>query len=1281
MATYASNITPRLRMSRHSPVHYDRNSPVASTSDAGPSRLSDFSRLIGMNLKDTELSDDLYLASEQDNMSKVSAPSTSSRSENPAAVLRALLSRLPAHPPSPTQAQDPSLIYASERESDYDMSESEPMQGAPSIAQESLKDIFSKALRDPGDTPQKNGRRRNSIDTSEVEASPRVAKERANNKGKRRSLSDDEVEKTEYPGRTETRSKIVSQPITMEFLRERFSSTPNSRASVKSGKSPSSSSNHDSSNDTATILRDLNSSQATPPAATSTPQQSLRMSTNSQFQFQSNLLDQDMEMQHAVEGVDSFEENFVDQSGNAAHVTVKARPSNTLILSIVSPSLKVQGRPVSRNENEDQMSPKHTPMPSIKPHARQGLRPSYGKTFNDEYSRSNHRPSPLQRPRSFVQHDASHNSQSRLDPAHYDNSRLSPIPHARLNRHQSFSSSRGSSPSGSSRMSMNHDDEPIDILHERERNWNSPRPVWHKPPASPTFKPTAHLHGSSSLSPPPATSSPPQVEGRSRANSFRNTKELKEQHSIHHRKPNRASFLGPDSGGQTQPTRPLSPLPTEQSSPTPNRVSSLQHADSSYLLDDSKSRHHPPRSPSPSFSKKSSGSPHTTNNPNNFKKPSPTLPSRGQRGVSPFRSQREDLSGPQGHSMTTTPRRKSSSASNHSPQLASSAASSPSNVARIASPKLQQEHVDRNEETETDDMRETDFSSQDYTPDVKTLVPSSNTLGGRRSRSRTPPRSDDLMQETIVPTTPRIFVQDHTPPRDAYQELPASPSTPPRRPTSRNSMAEFKDPAPSNTLPDLPTPSSSDESDGNPQFPRATPKMNENEPQNPIGMATPRLPGGWMNTPKPPRDFVRRGGSVPGDDLSQNFPTESQLATYDGLETPRRNTGENNFHSFTKTPKPPGGWLATKIPTSPTSYGQQDEDSQSEIGQNQGLLTPVASLSKGSMLDPKTPAVPGAWATTPAARRSILKVRFNPETPSVQDKGYDNAEDIHPFSDVKDADIDDARSSSQVQENSFATSPPSPRSPRRVKSPNIRVLDAFGREREPTPVQEIVSQSRSMIGLDEAKGHEVDETKPLLADQSKADAKTLPVDRKELLSHIRHGLDELASDFDSTGGHRDGQETDYNRIEELNAISRRARHIRERLHSQKSESSSRNDFSSDIADSGRKASWLQVNPRMYLALLLFQLLLFWLIYRISMFRAQEYFLTSYYDPFNPELHSNLFRTWNSLTAALHHESWANSAGRFWDTCLQSITNLPSHFYIWDFTTFQKSNSTSTWTPT
>jgi hypothetical protein len=187
------------------------------------------------------------------------------------------------------------------------------------MAQESLKDIFSKARHDPGSTPQKTQARRNSVDTSEVKFS--VEAEQMDCKGKRRSLSDDETEHLDskpsgfwyfskreddnrFPlsgslNRRATRFKPSPQPVTMEFLRERFDSQisrhmPDEDSSsirehhilLLSSKPPilTLQIEGNSSNDTATLWRDLNSSHASPPAATSTPQQSVRMSVNSEFQ-------------------------------------------------------------------------------------------------------------------------------------------------------------------------------------------------------------------------------------------------------------------------------------------------------------------------------------------------------------------------------------------------------------------------------------------------------------------------------------------------------------------------------------------------------------------------------------------------------------------------------------------------------------------------------------------------------------------------------------------------------------------------------------------------------------------------------------------------------------------------------------------------------------------------------------------------------------------------------------------------------------------------------------
>ena len=161
-----SSITPRLRMSRHSPVQYGRSSNLlASTSEAGPSRLFNFSQILDLDMKDMPLSDDRFSSNEQ-NTPKTTTIPTATRSDNPAAVLRALLSRLPAHPPSPTKSH---VLSEQERESDFDtVSESDV---TSSIAQESFKYVFSNALRNPGNTPQKVRRKRNSREVMEQSSS------------------------------------------------------------------------------------------------------------------------------------------------------------------------------------------------------------------------------------------------------------------------------------------------------------------------------------------------------------------------------------------------------------------------------------------------------------------------------------------------------------------------------------------------------------------------------------------------------------------------------------------------------------------------------------------------------------------------------------------------------------------------------------------------------------------------------------------------------------------------------------------------------------------------------------------------------------------------------------------------------------------------------------------------------------------------------------------------------------------------------------------------------
>ena len=180
---------PRLRITRHSQLS-PLDDDLSRTPVAGPSRL----HVLQDESEDTDATPRLTVSS--------TLPSVYAVTEDtPAARLRALLAQVPnTSSVSRTQLlHEPPPSLPSDRESDFEP----PPRWANSStnstsARESLRSLFTHALRDPGDTPRKDVRR-NSIDLSEVEDTPRsgrVMEERARNKGKRMSFSDEELDKS-----------------------------------------------------------------------------------------------------------------------------------------------------------------------------------------------------------------------------------------------------------------------------------------------------------------------------------------------------------------------------------------------------------------------------------------------------------------------------------------------------------------------------------------------------------------------------------------------------------------------------------------------------------------------------------------------------------------------------------------------------------------------------------------------------------------------------------------------------------------------------------------------------------------------------------------------------------------------------------------------------------------------------------------------------------------------------------------------------------------------------
>ena len=306
-----------------------------------------------------------------------------------------------------------------------------------------------------------------------------------------------------------------------------------------------------------------------------------------------------------------------------------------------------------------------------------------------------------------------------------------------------------------------------------------------------------------------------------------------------------------------------------------------------------------------------------------------------------------------------------------------------------------------------------------------------------------------------------------TPPISTRSQLPipqTSPSfsliTPPRQ-AFGSSVIDFRTPSPPHDLPDLPGPPSSDD-DALGNTPIKDQRFDVNS--NLTLTKTPKPPGAWAATPLPSK-FGRRSPSP-----TAQFPSESTPPAFTSTPLPRANT---HPHARAET----------------ESTGED------------GLLTPVGTLSRAKSLPLRTPAPPGAWMATPGQsalisngadqsqfgslgrKKGPLKVRFdvaeseasateghpssplsairlaNPELPTPKltpDRGTDDITEI----------IANQGPQSTIPLERPTTPTPrdfvsSPRSLR--KSPAVRLVDSFGRAR--------AGEERTANPLDPPNGH------------------------------------------------------------------------------------------------------------------------------------------------------------------------------------------------------------------
>ncbi|KAA1475142.1 hypothetical protein DENSPDRAFT_883330 [Dentipellis sp. KUC8613] len=1347
---------PRVRVSRNAHLNGD----VSATPTAGPSRLSPHTYFPALNGASEDEMEDMDATPRLPVKSSLPSPSTATPTmqmlnttyETPAERLRAILARVPDQ----TQLlHEPPPHTPSELESDFEPPKWN-QSASKSIARESLKDLFSHARRD--DTPDRKGRRRNSIDASEVEdSSPRVdrvASERAKNRGKRQSLSDEELDKSSKSASSLLPRTGSSHAMNIDALRSRLqnfayrnsaeSHTDKSMSDMDMSDGPG-----DKSNDTATLLRELDSSAASPPVATSTPMRSMQFPS---MQNESNLLDQDSEMQRMMGATDSFEGDSGQQSqlafpppkssktpilaarslasightkslsdvmGNgssrtARNLSRRVSADSDAFLSHASDSLSssdmkedahdrnlqsnrsngdAPGTPIRDHYRHHRASHSQTgsPMPDL-PLSRRGsvvsLRsvdsPTSSRATSSIGSNADYRDriKDLERERNLdrerawnkPKHSLSRtSSRSSLDlrerthstPKRPDSalSLLTPDrPHSSLSR----ASSRASSPNGS--LHSVEQEEVQEISHERERNWNSPHPKWN------------HRRSVSPMPSPRPSPAPSPSHSRTRTRSLHTPATSPPAH-LHH------STSSLSVHGHSPSPRPVSPSPSSR----PRASSSLSFSDRSHSQNHSRApafsprptspnpllRSPRPNSPLPPTSRPANG---TSNGkpafgslagwqfprksaplpPLELDHPSPERPSRipvPKRSPPKAESVSKAESFRRGHKRATTefseahgaipPRIHIEAEPDHEPLDARSGSESgdtdrlfesDEDIHAAATPVMRPVVIPPIEDSEQEPPRST--TPLLPPPPPPEHAPADDFSRLQKALDASPPRA-----KTLPSSTP-----PSSPPKAA--ETPMFPlTTPPRRMSFNTPKIEFQTPSPpKGGLPPLPGPPSSDE-DGDEDEER-TPVR---EPLSFSSMKTPRPPGAWAATPAP----ARQASPAPSA-ASAASPSERKRSRANSLPQPPSTPSADENPSSS-------GTLAAATPRTPAASS--------------------SSLSPAHSLPTRTPAPPGAWLATPATlrRKSIMKVRFevsasdsavsefgvvspaaktvpllledgdqkSVEGPngdggeqSLSEPSFSGVVESSPVPQERVQDIALEPVSKPMPEPVTPARSPSPSSRRKLrKSPSVRLVDEYGREQSEASVNKkdvsasmrmpgggplATPRNKSAVRMLDAMGREVDEPAEANDSEDTVTERT-PLPRREALARVKRAVAELQEGL-SEVDRSDDLALDATRMGELHEVSRAARDARTRISSslkqaQKAQAKLRNNYgplresmhSSQFMPNimpARRWSWGLV----FIYLVVLPVLIFLVIYRLSRQQATHQFLTTYYDPFYAELY-------------------------------------------------------------
>ncbi|KAH8828483.1 hypothetical protein DL96DRAFT_1497834 [Flagelloscypha sp. PMI_526] len=769
----------------------------------------------------------------------------------------------------------------------------------------------------------------------------------------------------------------------------------------------------------------------------------------------------------------------------------------------------------------------------------------------------------------------------------------------------------------SSISSHSHDDseEEEEEVHERERNWNNPHPKWtHHSPRAPSPLPRSR----------PSSPLPMSLPSATPAKSTLSHPTERTRHD---------SLIVPGSPSVSSSSR------TARRSPSPQPgTSRLPRANNT--------KGQSPKSPNVT--------------PHLGKRANQTVDSSRTIDLSTISPERPKMSRPTSLHGSHLPMRASTVT--HPPPHPAGASRSPNSHSRSQSvPSIVvDEHA-----SGTDDL----FTTSDAAtpPSIQRVLPLSPSPS---TDADEPDSAPPILRRSTTPDISLKHTRETSDESRLQRSLRSPPSPPPSPPTeTRNGSnssilvtpprktalsspphLEYKTPSPPKNLPELPGPPSSDDDTGPlPPSPTFRTPARALLSGNQSTFKTPAPPGAWSATPLP----SLKDKLIPHQEIE---PDPSQRSP--GF------SGEQNFSfpNYPKTPKPPGGWQDTPAIPPRTLNMPMLEDDDSAV--DSGLATPAPSLGRSSGLPFATPAPPGAYAVTPTPRKSILKVRFEEEAPT------------------SDPASTDAEEGKQELDSFPSFSLPSPTSPSRghKRATSVRLLDSSGQSKVdddvPSQPQRPQSHKRNVttVRIVDSMGREI-EPSPLLdlsvvKDEAEnsvelSSEESIALTRDEALARVKRGLSDLTVGLQELEGTHSFSSDDP-QLRKLKDISETARQAQDGL---KATLSTKNN--GKLSSLKRKLSnvlWPGSSRSALVIASVFHVILFYFLLRLLTTSAHKYFLTTYYDPFYPDIHmytsiptpqrqTPLFR------AALIGGDWKTMAGSFWETL--ALTFLHYQQDMWE----------------